>query len=336
MFCLLVIKDPLIIPGNLLGRVVNAIRLNILDTSYIVMISVFVVVDSYKIMAISSKITFISMLALLVILSTLGGSKAGIMTMAFLVLISVLSSKRRVVLNKKLLLFCVLLFVISVVNYIQVDYLRKYWYQPLNYEERARILMRGLSPKEILEALEPISQRAGYLDYSADLIVNSEDYSKFINPLYYFKSVIDNGLTPGFDVFDAPDATSAITFVYRGPGIGRVSKRDAAFTMQSNHFSGFAECYVFFGGFAGLFGIFIISYIFKKIYLSIRSRDKYFYYLCRAVTLNFFYLWLISFGLDRMFCDLIHAVINLGFLYLLLKVVFPVKRECIFKARTIW
>lgn len=67
----------------------------------------------------------------------------------------------------------------------------------------------------------------------------------------------------------------------------------------------YGEYYVLCHGYPALIIFFIFSYIFKKFYLSVNSKDALLFYLYRAVILYIFNLWLHSFGMDWMVLDLI-------------------------------
>ena len=66
--------------------------------------------------------------------------------------------------------------------------------------------------------LPPIAARAGFFDYSAEIIAHREQYATVFNLSSYAKSIIDNLLTPGFDVYDQPKISNALRFVYDGLG----------------------------------------------------------------------------------------------------------------------
>ena len=57
-----------------------------------------------------------------------------------------------------------------------------------------------------------LTERIGFLDFSLDMIANAASYSTIINLKYYLKSIVDNILTPGFDIYDVPSATHALDF----------------------------------------------------------------------------------------------------------------------------
>ena len=73
--------------------------------------------------------------------------------------------------------------------------------------------------------LPPIFNRAGFFDYSAEIIAHSDRYKEEFNLATYAKSIIDNLLTPGFDVYDQPKISNALQFIYAD--LGKPSKERA-------------------------------------------------------------------------------------------------------------
>lgn len=74
----------------------------------------------------------------------------------------------------------------------------------------------------------------------------------------------------------------------------------------------YGEYYVLFWGYPAVIIFFIFSYIFKKLYLSVNSKDAFLFYLYRAVILTVFWAWLNGFGMDWMMLELIGIIITCG------------------------
>ena len=138
--------------------------------------------------------------------------------------------------------------------------------------------------------------RIGYLDYATRIIADPDKYSQTINLLYYPKSIIDNILSPGGDLFDAPLVSNTIVFV--DMGIKNPTHALVRSQYQSMLLTNYGEYYVLFGPYAGAVMLFFTAFIFKSVYFLIRSRNRLVGYLLRAGVLYLFYIWLKSFGID--------------------------------------
>jgi len=132
---------------------------------------------------------------------------------------------------------------------------------------------------------------------STDMIANSLRYGQVVNFEYYFKSIIDNGLTPGFNIFDAPKAANALSYIYREqPG---VSLKAVNSLYQSDMLTIYGEAYVLFGPLAGLVWIFSLTFLFQEIYRRIAGRDPFRSAALKAALLVIFYTYFLeSLGMD--------------------------------------
>lgn len=264
----------------------------------------------------TSKRNLIILLILIttfIIFNTLSGSRAALLTLAYLLLIGFLSVKGRITFNKKAVLIGTILIPLPVIFFISATYIRTIVpsrsvvsIRPLTILKESNII----ETKNINLLCRPLFDRMGFLDYSAVLIRNQEQYSKIINFQYYFESIIDNALTPGFNIFGTPKVSNSMSYIARGESVP--THEDIMATYQSDMPTVYGEYYVLFYGYPALIILFAFSYIFKKIYLSIRSKDAFLLYLYRALILYVFYLWIISFGIDWMMLDLIGIIITVG------------------------
>ena len=165
-----------------------------------------------------------------------------------------------------------------------------------------------IASKDIGLLYRPIFDRIGFLDYATILIRDPQRFGKSINFTYYFKSIVDNALTPGFNVFDTPRVSHSLSYISRGEPVP--TQKDITAAYQSDMLTVYGEYYVLFYGYPALIMFFVGSYIFKKIYLSIRSKDVFLFYTYRALVLFVFYNGLNSFGIDWMVLDLIGIIIT--------------------------
>jgi len=243
---------------------------------------------------------------------TLSGSRSGIFALVYLSLIAFLSVNGRITLNNHFILTALILAFLSVILFTSATYIRG-----VLGTERKTFSSKELSivdigdvlgSQEITTLVRPIFDRLGFLDYATVVIINHEKYSKIINFTYYCKSIIDNVLTPGFNVFEVPRVSHAMSYIARGEPLPTLEDITTAY--QADMPTIYGEYYVLFQGYPALIILFVFSYVFKKIYLSIRSKDTFLFYLYRALVLYIFYLWLNSFGIDWLMLDITGIIIT--------------------------
>ena len=153
-----------------------------------------------------------------------------------------------------------------------------------------------------------IFDRLGLLDMGAEVVSSSIQYSSVINFQHYFKSVIDSGLTPGFNVFDTPKAANLLSFIYNG--VSESSLQAVSVNYQSDIMTVYGEAYALFGPIAGLVGIFLISFLFQKVYRSLAYREPFKQAALRATVLVVFYTYFLgSFGIDWFVVDVVRFAV---------------------------
>jgi len=163
--------------------------------------------------------------------------------------------------------------------------------------------------------------RVGYLDMAADMIANSDKYNVVIDPIYYTKSVIDNVLTPGYDVFDVPRAANNTVSIYNNIPLLNKSMVDNYY--QSDMFTIFGEFYVLFKGYFAVFACFLMGFFSKLLFEAINFSNMMWHYSFRAIFFKLYVLSLWSFGLDWQLEDLLFFLISIGCLYVLTAIKLP-------------
>jgi len=153
----------------------------------------------------------------------------------------------------------------------------------------------GFARSDRVASLIPIFDRVAYLDFTADLIRNSEQYAQVVNVPHMLKSTLD-GITPGFDIYDFPRAANALSLIYYGFQ-DRMSRVETTY-YQSDQFNVYGEYFVLFGGWYSLPLFGIGAFAFQWAYSRLKFRSEF-----RATVASFFVLslymqWLISFGTD--------------------------------------
>lgn len=143
--------------------------------------------------------------------------------------------------------------------------------------------------------LPPIFSRAGFFDFSAEIIAHRRQYQSVINPASYAKSIIDNVLTPGFDVFDYPKISNALQFVYGDFGTPLKSQVD--FSYHSDQLGIYGEFYALFA-YWSLPLLFLMALILKGIYVRLQNDNPFRLVAKRAVLLYVFKKIIDSYGVD--------------------------------------
>ena len=148
----------------------------------------------------------------------------------------------------------------------------------------------------LLWYMQGLVSRLGSLDYAGQLISNPKPYSSVINFSKYFKSVIDNGLSPGFNIFNTPRASHSLRYtterIKNNP-----THKDVAKEYVSSMFTIYGEFYVLFGKYLYSIMIFIFTVFCYKLYSFFKTVNLKNFYI-RSIVLLMFFDFINSFGLD--------------------------------------
>ena len=159
--------------------------------------------------------------------------------------------------------------------------------------------------------LPPIFDRAGFFDYAAEIIAHREQYKEVFNLTEYGKSIVDNLLTPGFDIYDQPKIGNALEFIYED--LGTPSKELISEKYQSDQFGIHGELYALFG-YASLPLFFLMAFVLKRIYVRLRSASPFVLAMKRIVILAAFIKIVDSYGMDWTIIEMVPFVAAI-FLY---------------------
>lgn len=149
--------------------------------------------------------------------------------------------------------------------------------------------------RDLAVILPPIFARGGFFDFAAELIAHREQYASVFTLSTYYKSIVDNLLTPGFDVYDQPKIGNALEFVYEG--LGDPSKIVAEEFYQSDQLEIYGEFYAMYG-YLSLPLFFIVAWLLKRVYVRLKAGDPYALTMKRVVVLFIWVEVINSFGLD--------------------------------------
>ena len=167
--------------------------------------------------------------------------------------------------------------------------------------------------------LAPMFARVGFFDFSAEIIAHRQEYVSVLNPTAYAESIVDNVLTPGFDVYDQPKTGNALQFLYRE--VGPPSKIAVAELYQSDQLGIFGELYGLFGWYS-LPLFFLTTYVLKLAFLGMRSTNPFTFAMKRVIVLYVFFDLLNSYGMDWVILEtigLMAALFIYGFFFTTIK-----------------
>ena len=298
--------------GNFIGRFSGYICLFINLNLILLFTSVYLVINFNKISKLK-RIVFLSLFTIFVLKSTLSGSRAALLAVVSFLLVAVLSVKGKIILNRRNILISLIIIPGFLIFFTVATQMRSAgisrYFSPI--KQLALLKKAGSAKlKDVSKLCRPMFNRVAFLDYATLLIRNPQCYREVIKPAYYFKSIIDNVLTPGFTVFNTPRVSSTLKYISRGEPVP--TQEQIMASPQSDMPTIYGEYYVFFYGYFALVIILISSFIFKKIYLSICTKDAFLFYLYRALVLYVFYLWINSFGVDWLLFDLISIIVTIS------------------------
>ena len=145
--------------------------------------------------------------------------------------------------------------------------------------------------------------RAGFFDFTSEIIAHKNQYSEVFSIKSYWKSLIDNVLSPGFDVYDFPKIGNAMHQIYYDTGPIKKSNL-GEIVYQSDHISLFAELYACFG-FLSLIILFGMARLLKHSFIKLSKRNSFYSIVLSVALVILFYMALISFGLDWLLIEII-------------------------------
>lgn len=150
--------------------------------------------------------------------------------------------------------------------------------------------------------------RAGYFDYSAEIIAHRQEYSRVFTFRNYAASIVDNLLTPGFDVFDMTRISASLKYVYSG-WVGDFSRREEQRGGHSDQFGLYGEMYALVG-YGACVVIFAMAFVVKRAFRGMRSAAPHIHALKQVLVLQLFLRQMNSFGMDWVLLDLVTMLVG--------------------------
>lgn len=248
---------------------------------------------------------------LMPLLSMIGGSRSGVVNMLIYILFARISIENRFVFRKWILVTIPFIVVIMIITFSLATVIR---YKSVTIEDKQNVIDnvqqallgdRILNRENINALLRDPILRLGYLDMTADVMHNATEYSRLINVSFIAMATFE-GLLPGVHLFNTGGRTAnQFRNVVEGTDIYQI--RD---TYRSDCFTLFGEYYVLFGGILSLIFMFVISRIFKVLYLTVGYKPTFISYYYRAVLIYIFYsYWLSSFGTDWLINETVRTLL---------------------------
>jgi len=266
-------------------------------------------------------VTVATLIALEMIVHTLSGSRSAIVGIAQDCILVGLALAGAIRVRRKVLLVAVallpLLVGLLVGSFVISTYNRAVRVVGAPFDvgkaiDSAMASASGLSVASSLDLiLPPVLSRAGFFDYAAEVIAHREQYRSAINLSSYGKSIVDNILTPGFDVYDQPKISNALHFIYGE--MGEPSKERSSEDYQSDQLGIYGEFYDLFG-FACLPILAAGAYLLKRGYARLRSANPFSLMMKRIVVLFVFERMVDSYGVDWTMVETI-ALVTAIFIY---------------------
>jgi hypothetical protein len=244
------------------------------------------------------------MVVMFVVLTVIIGSRSGALVLAILALIAVLARQKRFEVRWRWLFVAAVAMPIAVTAFNVATLVRLSGYKPgvavSTQRLGAALAFDASGYGNLKNFIRPVADRMGYLDYATVMVAGADYYKPVVSFGYYMKSVVDNLLSPGFDVFDTPRASSSIRFIPTSdlPTLARARE-----DYSSSQLTAYGEWYILLPGWWRFLGLAFMGYAFARLFGRIRARDDYHLYLYRGVVLYGFHNWVNSFGLDWMFIE---------------------------------
>lgn len=264
----------------------------------------------------SSKYKLLSILSLLAfaLMMTASGSRSGF----FLIIRSVLFVVLAMGINKikiKYLLYLTLFVPVLVVIFMYSTYMRQ---TGVNIEgslyDKIELAKRFYNSRDAFiskEMIAPVFTRVGYIDYTVIYVKDKEFYSQIINVSDEVKSVIDNVLSPGFDVFDTPKISVMASPWYNDHV--KVSKSNISIDdYSSSQFTMVGEYTVLFGIPLCFLFFFLTAFAFRYVWCKSMKSELLSDIIKKTYCLYFLDVLLSSYGLDWFSLDTVCNILTIS------------------------
>lgn len=156
--------------------------------------------------------------------------------------------------------------------------------------------------------MKTIASRAGFFDFTAEIMAHKKNYESIFTFSNYYKSIIDNVLTPGFDIYDIPKTSLSLMYKYK-PLVQDNMITKSYITHRgiynSDQITLYAEAHALFGWYSLLF-FYLFAFFLSWIYFkTVNNSGELSSMFIRSLTLLFFVRLFNSFGFDWTLAELL-------------------------------
>ena len=251
-------------------------------------------------------------LASYVVFLTLGGSRSGLFSILKMIVYVVLALGYRTV-KKKYVYIVIALVPIMLFLFIYSTYMRKTSMRDSAIGEKIELISEAADYSRGLETrvlYGPVFDRVGFLDYTVEMYVQREKFRSFINIGTEIQSIVDNALSPGFDVFDAPKISNLISNYYEYGKVVFSKTENSKLSYHSDELTLFGESIVLFGIPLYLVFLLIVGLLFKRVWQRAYKKNNEERFFIRAMCLYLFEVLLSSFGIDWFVLDMVSFILT--------------------------
>lgn len=289
-----------------LDKLFDFIKMLFFNPSIVLFVVIVFFIHRYNTLTFFQRWLFFAAFSGYIVLTTLSGSRSAALVVVMYILFASLAVSHNLVFKVRHLLLLLIMVPVVVLVFIFATDLRRYSATTdVSNREKIEVIKNSVSSTEWIEnktSLGIIFDRIGFLDYTVEIIAHKEQYSTVFNASYYFKSIVDNFLTPGFTVFDNPKVSNALVFKYANSGIPSLKTVDEYYA--SDQLTMYGEFFALLS-WGSMVAFFLTGYLFQKIYQNFSYTTNTELIMKRALLLNVFYVLINSFGLDWLIFDAI-------------------------------
>ena len=288
-----------------IAKLLNALFFN---PNLFVLFSFAIYLKLYNILSFKQRLLFVAIILSFSLVSTLNGSRSAILNILYILLPGLLI-ERKIWINTKFLLMGFIVIPVSIFVFTFSTFMRQSNMVTSSLDEKIELAQSLDEVYEKIDAktiLTPLFDRIGFLDYAGESIIQSSGFRSFINPKYCLMSIVDNVITPGFDVFDKPKMSNSVIIFYDYNG-DYSRKRFQNIDYQSDQFTMYGEFYVMFWGWFSLIPLYFFCNIFKRIYVKQSRKGNT---VLMGAVVYLFVIVFNSFGLDWFVFATVSMLIN--------------------------
>lgn len=255
-----------------------------------------------------------------ILLHTLEGNKSGFyLVLKVLLCLSLVLGYEKIKTKFVVIIIAILPLMVTFFTYGSI--IRKSGASSLSSSEKVALVESLQSENvEIKSVMTPVFERIGFFDFTCEMVTKKDYYSQMINLRTELMSIIDNALSPGFDIFGVPKVANMIQVSYDSSIMTAMSKSASKdMDYQSDELTLFGESYLLFIVPFNFVFIFLIGKFFKYCWISFNKRKRETNLYKQSLCLLLFEGLLSSFGIDwfilTLVCNIITYLIFVKFVY---------------------